>query len=175
MKNLAVIGLWLAVLVLDGTALPAFTGWPGGLGLVAFFAVFVMTFGLQRWVVGLGLALALASELILGSYFGVIMAGWLAIAWCWHGVNHFLSMGTVDENDSWPVFGLFVVWGLVLFGAGEVVMWAVARIIYQPGLSPVILFDVARSPIILVGILAELAVILLIFRLIYFSKSRPYA
>ncbi len=175
MKRIAIIGVWLAVLVVDGIVLPALTGRPAGLGVMVFLAALAITFGIQRWVIGLGIVLAGLTELMLGIYFGTIIGAWLVLAWGWHLLNRFLNMKPVSENDSWPVLAPFTLFGLALFLLGESASWAISRFAYEPGLSPATLFQIVRSPVIFCVVTVELVVILFIFHFIYSARNINHA
>lgn len=175
MKRLLIIGVWLAVLIIDGIVLPALTGLPAGLGIMVLLSALAITFGIHRWVIGLGIILAGMTELMFGAYFGTIIGAWLVIAWGWHLLNRFLNMNPASENDSFMALVPFAVLGLGLFGLGEGVSWAIDRFVYESGLAVTTLIDILRSPTIFIIVAIELVATLLIFRLIYFSRTTIYA
>lgn len=174
MKYFMIIGIWLAVLIGDGVILPALTGLPAGFGIIVFLSALVITFGIHRWVIGLGIILAGVTELMIGAYFGVIMGAWLVMAWSWHLLNKFLNMKPLNESDSLVALMPFTLLGLGLFALGESALWAISRFIYEAGLTAMVLVDILRSPAIFSIVAAELVITLFIFHFIYSPRNSIY-
>ena len=171
MKQLAVICVWAAVFIIDGIMFPALTGLPSGLGIIVLLSALAITFGIHRWVIGLGIVLAGLTELMVGAYFGSIIGAWLVMAWSWHLLNRFLNMKPLSENNFLVALGPFTLLGFGLFGLGEGILWAIGRFVYEPGLTVTTLISIFRSPIMLSIVAVEFAIIIFIFRFIYSSRN----
>ena len=174
MKRLAIIIAWFFVVIIDGVVLPALTGLPTGFGIIIFLSAFAISFGIHRWVIILGIVLAFVTELNVGTYFGIIIGAWLVIAWAGHLMNRFFNMKPVNENDSLISILPIALLGFVLFCIGEVTLWVISRFVYESGLSMATLLQIMRSPKILAGVVAELMVVLSIFRLVYSPGDSVY-
>lgn len=174
MKRVVIIGVWLMVLIVDGTVLPPLTGWPSGFGIMVLLSALAITFGIHLWVIGLGLVLAGMTELILGSYFGAIIGAWLIMAWIWYFLNRFLNMKPISENKSLVALVPFTLLGFILFVFGEGISWIINYFIYGSGFALTILVSIIRSPIICAVVVVELIITLSIFRLIYYPKDSIY-
>ena len=174
MKRFGIIVIWFAVLIIDGVILPALTGLPSGFGIIVFLSALAITFGIHRWVLWFGIILAGISELILASYFGVIIGAWLVMATGWYFLNQFLSTKPMGESDSFFSFVPSVFFGFVLTGLGEGAIWLISRFVYKSGFATTTLLGIVRSPMI-VGVMAvELGLILLVFRWFYSPKNSIY-
>jgi len=171
LKHLAIIIVWVIIFIGDGAVLPALTGLPSGFGIMVLLSAMVVVFGVQRWVIGLGIILAGLTELMVGTYFGTVIGAWLAIVWTWHFLNNFFNIKTINENSSFVALVPCTLFGLGLFGLGEGVLWVISRLVYEPGLSIVTLFDVFHSSAILSIVVIEFVMILFVFRLIYSSRN----
>lgn len=174
MRYFVIIGLWFAVLVIDGVVFPSLTGWPSGFGIIVLLSALAITFGIHRWVIGLGIILAGLTELMLGTYFGTIVGAWLVMAWSWHLLNQFLNMKPLSENDSFLALIPFTLLGLGLFGLGEIMLWIISRFVYKSGLAITNFIGVFHSPMIFIIVAIELAVTLFVFRFIYSSRNSIY-
>lgn len=171
MKYLAIVGVWLAIFVGDGIIFPALTGLPSGFGIIVLLSALVITFGIHRWLIGLGLIFAGLTELILGAYFGTIIGAWLIIVWGWYLLNQFLNLKLMNERASLATFVSRILFGLGLFVLGESVLWMIIRFVYEPELTITILINILRSPTIFSIVLVEFAVTFFVFRFIYSSKN----
>ena len=175
MKRAAIAAVWVVVLIVDGVVLPGLTGLHAGLGIMIFLAALAVSFGAHRWVIGLGMALSLGAELILGMNFGVIIGAWLAIIWSWYGMSQVLSMKSVHENDSMLTLVPCAAFGIVLVAVGECAAWLIDRVMYQAGLTSATLRAILGSPAIMGVAFVELVAVLFIFRFIYSSRTSFYA
>lgn len=171
MRRLVVIIIWFVVFVSDGIILPALTGLPTGFGILIFLSALIITFGVHRWVIGSGIILAGVTELILGTYFGVIMGAWLVMAWFGHIFFKFLNIESMDKNNSLATLVPFTLFGIIIFIVGEGALWTINRLAYESGLSPSTLSQIVFSPVVITVVAIEIAVTLFIFRLIYYSKN----
>ncbi|GEM_PF-5521698 len=171
MRRLTIVIIWFTVFVGDGIILPALTGLPAGFGILVFLSALMITFGVQRWVIGSGIIFAGATELILGTYFGVIIGAWLVMAWLGHVFFKFLNMESMNKNNSLAILVPFTLFGVVIFFAGVGAWWIINRLAYESGLSPSALFRVVLSPVIISIVVIELAITLFIFRFIYSPKN----
>lgn len=174
MRQLTVICIWAAVFIGDGIILPALTGWPSGLGIMVLLAALAITFGIHRWVIGLGIVLAGMTELMVGAYFGAIIGAWLVMVWGWHFLNRFLNMKPVSENDSLVALVPFTLLGLIIFGLGEGALWVISRLAYEPRLTVTTFVNILGSPTIFTVVTIELAVIIFILHLIYSPRNSIY-
>lgn len=174
MKHFPIILIWLGVIIADGIVLPALTGLPSGFGTIVLLSVLAITFGIHRWVIGLGILIAGIAELIFGMYFGAIIGSWLIMAWGWHLLNRFLNMKPMIEDNSLIAILPLTLFGLGLFIVGEAALWVTSRFVYEPKLTPSNLVHVVLSPIVLGITAAELIVIFFIFRFIYSSRDSLY-
>lgn len=171
MKYLLITVFWLVIFICDGIILPALTGLVSGFGAIVFLSALAITFGIHRWVIGLGIVLAGLTELMIGTYFGVIIGAWLVIAWSWHLLNRFLNMKSVNKNDSLGALIPVTLFGLGLFVVGEGVLWMMSRFVYESGLTATIFINILRSPTIIAVIMAELIITLFVFRFISSPKN----
>ncbi|MEK7217700.1 MAG: hypothetical protein AAB374_02245 [Patescibacteria group bacterium] len=170
MRHLAIIGVWFVVFIADGIVFPALTGLPSGFGIMVLLSVLAITFGVHRWVIGLGIIFAGITELIIGTYFGTIIGAWLAMAWVWHLLNQFLNLKSMNENDSLVALAPFILLGLGLFAFGEGVSWMIIHFVYESELTAMF-FDIFLSPAILSIVAVEFAITFFVFRFIYFSRN----
>ena len=166
-----IIIVWISLLVGDGIILPALTSLPSGFGAIVFLSALAITFGIHRWVIGLGIVLAGLTELMIGTYFGVIIGAWLVIAWSWHLLNRFLNMKSVNKNDSLGALIPVTLFGLGLFVVGEGILWMISRFVYESGLTATIFINILRSPTIITVIMTELIITLFVFRFISSPKN----
>lgn len=171
LKYFAIIIIWFVIFIGDGTVLPALTGLPFGFGIMILLSVMAITFGIQRWVIYLGIILAGLTELMIGAYFGTVIGAWLVMAWLWHILNNFLNMKSMSENDSLMTLVPFTLFGLGLFGLGEGVSWLINRFVYEPELAITNFVGIFCSPTMFSIVVIELTVTLFIFHFIYFSRN----
>ena len=171
MRYFAIMVVWFAVLIGDGIVFPALTGWPSGFGIMVLLSALAITFGIHRWLIGLGIILAGLTELILGTYFGIIIGAWLVITRVWHLLNQFLNLKPMSENDSLIAFAPATLCGLGLFSLGEGVSWVIIRFAYESELPATTLINILRSPAIISIVGIELLITLFVFRFIYFSRN----
>jgi len=170
LKHLAIIIIWFVFFIGDGTVLPALTGLPFGFSIMILLSVMAITFGIERWVVYLGIILAGLTELLVGAYFGTIIGAWLVMAWLWHVLNKFLNMRPMSENNSLVTLMPFTLFGFGLFGLGEGVSWLINRFVYEPKLAITNFIGIFGSPTMLCIVAVELIVTLFIFHFIYSSQ-----
>mgnify|MGYP001579176617 CR=1 FL=1 len=174
MKHISIIGVWIVLIIIDGILLPSLTGLPSGPDTILFLSVMVVTFGIHRWVIGLGIVIAGFAELILGTYFGAFIGSWLIMAWGWYILNRFLNMKPVSKHDSFLALAPFTLFSLALFFLGEGILCAIIRFVYEPELNLSTLLYIIQSPVILIVVAIEIAVTLLAFRFMYSSRDSNY-
>ncbi len=166
MSRFWIVLIWLAALVVDGIMLPALRIGPAGFGTLLFLIALALTFGVHRWVVGWGIAIALAAEIMLGLYFGTLIAAWLIAAWGWYGINRFFSMKAASEPGSRLAIIPLVVFGILLFVAAQLGQWFITRVFYERTLTVAVTQAIINSPPILIIVGIELLVLLAVLRLI---------
>lgn len=174
MKRLLIIPLLLLFWTIDSIILPGFYPNLGGLGVMVFLIALLLSFGVNRWVVGWGLAISFLVELCFGFYFGSLMGTWLFVVWAWHILNRFFSLKPFYEHDSWLALIPAVFLGVLLFVISQIGSWGITHMIYDHNISFSVIDDMLRSPRVMVTVLGELMVLLAVIRGIYIRRSIFY-
>lgn len=174
MKIFFSIIVWVFVLVVDGVVLPTMTNIFAGMGSVIFLTTLVLVHGFHKWVVGLGLLLAVVTEVVFGIYVGSIVGSWLVILWTWHLINKFMSFKSMSEDSSWSTLIPLLFSGAVISLFAFMAQWLIARFIYSSELPLAFIYQTLISPPIFITAFLELVVLLAMFRIIYKPKKSYY-
>lgn len=170
MKQFILGVLWLGVLVTDGVIIPALIGVLTGFGPILFLIALVVHFGVQRWIVGLGIFMAFLTELLLGLYFGSFIGTWLIIVSVWYIVVKFFSLKSSDE--SWSTLIPSFIFGMILCVIAIIGEWLIIRLVYESTLSFSTTYNLIISSQVFVFTGLEFVILLLVLR--YISKTSPY-
>ncbi|MEK9158278.1 MAG: hypothetical protein AAB638_03835 [Patescibacteria group bacterium] len=171
MKILTAIIIWIGVLLFDGVLLPATSNILIGMGSIVFLVALVVSQGLHRWVVSLGVALALTTEIIFGLYLGTLVGAWLVALWVWYGINRFLSLKSVVEDSSLVTLLPSLISGLLVLFAMLFAQWGLVRIFYESSISLSVFSNLLTSPRIIIIVAVELLIVIALFGLARNTKK----